>query len=60
MSPRDHPTGLTGLGVSAVLLIAVRLHVDLTATEATTIVGLAVALVSKFTPRHPKESHDRS
>ena len=51
MSPRQHPTGLVALGTSALVIVAAKLGLDLTAEEAAVFVGLAAALVSKFTPR---------
>lgn len=50
---QQHPTGLSALATSALVMLAKRLGVDLSVEEAVTIVGLVTALVSIFTPRQP-------
>lgn len=52
MKPRNHPTGLTALATSALVIVASKLGVELTAEEAAIFVGLVSALVSVFTPRN--------
>lgn len=47
----NHPTGLTALATSALVIVAAKLGVDLTAEEAVVFVGLISAAVSYFTPR---------
>lgn len=51
-----HPTGISTVAVSAVLLIAKRIGVELSTEEALVIVGLVAGVVSKFTPRLPKDT----
>lgn len=48
---KQHPTGLAGLLTSAVILIALRFHVEITAEEAAVLGGLVTTVVSIFTPR---------
>lgn len=54
MNPKQNPTGLTALATSALVIVAYKLHVDLSALEAGVFIGLASGLVSYFTPRHPE------
>lgn len=48
---KNHPTGLTGVVTSALVVIASKLGVELTAVEASIIIGAVVAVVSYLTPR---------
>ena len=48
---QKHPAGLTALATTALVMLAQRLDVELSADEAAVIVGLAAAVVSLFTPR---------
>lgn len=51
MSMSNHPTGLVALAASALVIIAGKVGLDLSPEEAVIFVGLAAAIVSKFTPR---------
>ncbi len=45
------PTGITALAAAALVIVAQKAGVDLTAEEAGVFVALAAALVSYFKPR---------
>jgi len=49
--PKNHPTGITALVTAAIVIVAQKLDLDLTAEEAAVFVGLAAAIVSWATPR---------
>jgi hypothetical protein len=51
MTPKKNPAGLTGLATSALVIVAAKCGLDLSAEEAGVFVGLAVGAVSYFTPR---------
>lgn len=52
MKAAQHPAGLTALIAGALVIVAQKLGVDLTAEEAGIFVALAAAIVSRFTPRN--------
>ena len=47
----NHPTGIAGVLVSLLLILAGQIGLDLDTDTAVVIVGAIVAIVSKFTPR---------
>jgi hypothetical protein len=49
---QNHPAGITALAAGALVIVAQKIGVELTATEAGVFVALAAAIVSKFTPRN--------
>lgn len=48
---QQHPTGLLTLAASAVILVAARFHVEISAEEASVFIGLVAGVASYFTPR---------
>lgn len=57
MSPvRQHPAGLTTLAASAVVIVAAKAGLELTAEEAAVFVGLIGGVVSWLTPRWKKRT----
>lgn len=56
MSPNNHPAGLTALGTSALVIVAAKAGLELTAEEAAIFVGLISAFVSWLTPRWKKRT----
>lgn len=52
MKASNHPTGITALAASALVIVAQKIGVDLTPEQAGIFVALAAAIVSYFTPRN--------
>jgi len=48
----QHPTGLTAMGTTVLVWLLSALGVDMPDGVAASIVGLAAAMVSQFTPRN--------
>lgn len=48
----NHPTGLTALATSALVIVASKLGLELTAVEAGVFIGLLTAIASALSPRY--------
>lgn len=52
MKPGNHPTGITAVVASALVIVAGKAGVELSVEEAATLIAAVTAIVSVFTPRH--------
>ena len=49
---KQHPTGIAGLATSAVILILLRFHVELSPEEVATLGGIVTVVASALSPRN--------